>query len=139
MGRFIFLSVLVFFCIETHAGTFSFRCKFLGGQVTNFDNGTPSISSANDMDDLVFDQVDLKKKKARLIGNSGASTIQIFAGFDSIHLIENTEAGNLNLTTIFIPSQAVNSNFFPVVHSRHVQTFSGPLPSQYVGQCTRLR
>ncbi len=124
---------------SAQAQTLSVRCKFSNGQATNFDAGIPQTNRTNDLDELLFDQIDIKKGRARLIGNSGAATIKAFAGFESIHLIEATEAGNMNITTIFISTKTINFNILPVVHSRHMQTLSGPFPSQYLGLCTKLQ
>jgi hypothetical protein len=132
--------VLSFLLLLTsaHAQTFSVRCKFSDGQVTDFDSGIPRSIKTNDLGELLFDQIDVKKNRARLIGNSGAVTIKAFAGFESVHLIEATDSGNMNITTIFVPSNLKSVSSFPVVHSRHVHALSGPLPSQYVGICIRL-
>jgi len=120
------------------AQTLSVRCKFSDGQVTDFDKGNPNTIRASDLSELVFDQIDLTKNTARLIGNVGAETLRAFKGFDSIHLIEATASGNMNITTIFMPLKSKNQSIFAVVHSRHVNTATGPFPSQYLGFCSKL-
>ena len=90
------------------------------------------------MSELVFDQIDVAKNSARLIGNLGAETIRAIEGSDSIHLIEFSNSGNMNITTIFGTNKARSTRTFPVVHSRHIMTPTGAFPSQYLGLCTKL-
>ncbi len=82
---------------------FSVRCHFTNGIVTDFKTGVPSTSSST-MSDLVFDNIDVYKKTARLIGNIGAETITVTKGHDddSVHLTEVTPSRNMNITTIFL-------------------------------------
>ena len=133
----VFVTAIV---LSSHsvAQTLSVRCKFSDGQATDFDKGVPRTIKTNDMSELVFDQIDTKKGTARLIGNLGAETIQVFRGMESIHLIEATDTGNMNITTIYVSAKSKSQSTFPVVHSRHINTHSGPLPSQYVGICSKL-
>jgi len=138
MKSIIILLAAITLSLHSVAQTLSVRCKFSDGQVTDFDKGVPSTVKTNDLSELVFDQIDTKKGTARLIGNQGAGTIQVFRGMESIHLIEATDSGNMNITTIFLSTKIKSQTTFPVVHSRHVSTYTGPLPSQYVGVCSKL-
>lgn len=118
--------------------TQSFRCNFSEGMRTNYDSGKPSTKKANDIGELVFDQLDVKKGTGRLLGNSGASDVSAFLGSNSIHIIEQTMSGNINITTIYDKVKNSLENY-PVVHSRHINLpGSGPLPSQFVGLCKKL-
>jgi hypothetical protein len=116
--------------------TKSFRCNFTDGLITNWDSGKPSSKRNGNFPELVFDQLDMNKGTGRLIGNAGAENVQVFNGDGSIHVIERTKSGNMNITTIFTPLQN-NPNVYPVVHSRHLN-ISGPLVSQFVGICKNL-
>lgn len=88
--------------------------------------------------EIVFDQIDKKNGTARMIGNNGAENVIAIDGRDSVHLVEITASGNMNITTIFQQRDA-RRNSFAGVHSRHVTLMSGgPLPSQYVGLCSKL-
>jgi hypothetical protein len=119
--------------------TLSFRCNFTDGQITNFDSGAPSTKHESKFTELVFDQIDITKKTARLIGNVGVAQVQVIEGTQLIHLVEITNSGNLNLTSIFFTDKSKLSGAFPVVHSRHLKTSpSSPLPSQYIGLCREL-
>jgi len=90
------------------------------------------------MNELVFDQLDTKKGTGRMIGNVGSENVQVLVGDgNSIHIIERTPSGNMNITTVFNP-QRKNSNEYPIVHSRHLNLNGGPLTSQYVGLCKKL-
>ena len=119
------------------AKPFSVKCKFTSGQVTTFDKGTPATSRNNDMPDLIFDQIDVKKQTARMIGNVGAETIKVLLGDDSVHLLEYTKSGNINVTTIFYIQNTIKNSDFPVVHSRHMNA-QGAFPQQYLGLCVKL-
>jgi hypothetical protein len=114
---------------------FSVRCNFSDGLVTNFDSGNPKSKGDASMPELVFDQIDLKKGSARLIGNAGTETVQALKGQDSIHLLEKTMSGNLNITTIFLKTK---NNLLPVVTSRHQSIIDAPFVSHYVGLCKAL-
>lgn len=73
-----------------------------------------------------------------MIGNVGAETIKVLLGDDSVHLLEYTNSGNINITTIFLYQNNIKDSTFPVVHSRHINTLTGALPSQYLGICIKL-
>ncbi len=138
MKKFYVILISLFFCDFLFSQTLSFRCNFTDGQATNFDKGIPKINRETKFMELVFDQIDKTKSTARLIGNIGVAQIQALEGDESIHLVEITNSGNLNITTIFFTDKSKISGSFPVVHSRHMKTLSGPFPSQYVGTCREL-
>ena len=134
---FLFLLSLLYVNIG-FTQTLSYRCNFTDGQITNFDKGSPSTKRENKFTELIFDQIDINKKTARLIGNAGVAQVQALEGDESIHLVEITNSGNLNMTTIFLTDKGKSIGVFPVVHSRHIKIASSPLPSQYVGLCKEL-
>jgi hypothetical protein len=115
----------------------SFRCNFTDGLVTNWESGKTTSKRDGKMTEIVFDQLDTKKGTGRMIGNSGSENVQVLNGDGSIHIVERTLSGNMNITTIFTPSQK-NPMEHPVVHSRHLNFFGGPLVSQFVGFCKKL-
>lgn len=135
--KLIFSSLFLGMCGLVYGQTQSFRCSFSDGFSTEFKSNKPSSSRDKKFDDLTFDQLDTNKGTGRLIGNSGVSNFQVLNGDNSIHIVERTMSGNMNITTIFNTSQNVTGNF-PVVHSRHNNLMSNPLPSQYVGFCKKL-
>jgi hypothetical protein len=139
MKKLLAIFLLMFCGTNVFAQTLSFRCNFTDGQITNFDSGAPSTKHESKFAELVFDQIDTAKKTARLIGNVGVAQVQVIEGNQLIHLVEITNAGNLNLTSIFFTDKSKLSGAFPVVHSRHLKTSpSSPLPSQYIGLCREL-
>jgi hypothetical protein len=120
------------------AETLSFRCKLANGFNTNFDADKPlSKGIQSDMPELIFDQLDMQKGSGRMIGNAGSSNVSVIQGNRSIHVLEATPTGNLNLTTIFLTENKTREGY-PVVHSRHLRLSSGPFPSQHVGSCRKL-
>jgi hypothetical protein len=134
--------LLFIFCLlvnnSAFSQTLSFRCNFTGGQITDYDSGNPKTKRVNDFVELVYDQIDKSKSTARLIGNVGVAQVQAIEGSDSIHLIETTPFGNINITTIFFTEKSKLNGRYPVVHSRHMKSSSGPLPQQYIGLCKEL-
>jgi hypothetical protein len=139
MNKKIIATLIGLFCSTiVFSQTPSFRCNFSNGQITKFENNLPNTKKENGFVELIFDKVDTSKKTARLIGNAGVETVQAIDGDESIHLIEFTASGNMNITTIFISEKFKRTGFFPVVHSRHVKIASSPLPSQYIGTCKEL-
>jgi hypothetical protein len=91
------------------------------------------------MPEVIFDQINVKAGTARIISNNGAGSLTAILGDDSVHLLEITGSGNMNITTIYNPVNPKLNRNYPVVHSRHVQTGAGPYPSQYIGTCERLQ
>jgi hypothetical protein len=114
------------------------RCKFGTGVATNFDNGTPSITTTNsrDMPDLEF-LLNFRTRKVIMGGNQSFEEESFIIGLNSVHILEGTSSGNLTLTTIFgLKSDSDQKKFF-VTHSRHMNLSSGPYPSHYSGICDR--
>lgn len=132
-SKFLFMSLI---CLSVHGNELevTYRCKFSDGQSTDFGAGNP-ISKKSEFPELIFDKVNLSKRTARLIGNNGAVDIQLLAGSDSLHLVEQTPTGNLSIATIFTNVNYVKLNSYPVVISRHMSMSSSPMVSQYRGFC----
>lgn len=79
--------------------------------------------------------LDRTKGNAQLIGNSGASTVQLIALADQLQFLEVTPSGNLNVLIVFAPPEP--GALLPVVHSRHVLISPANVAiSQYAGSCT---
>jgi hypothetical protein len=116
------------------------KCSFSSGVFTDFDTGKPrsAPTKSGDLQDLIFDQIQQDSDKARFIGNAGATDVLVVRGRDSTNLIESTGSGNLNLTTVYRIEKLSPAAGVPVVHSRHVATQNGLIPSQYWGICREL-
>ena len=54
-----------------------------------------------------------------------------------ITFAEQTEVGNINITTVFSDYVGTASRRFIAVQSRHISAL-GPFPSQYHGTCSIL-
>jgi len=118
----------------------SLRCVFDVGTNANFQEKTVEAEKAkgSTLPPIIFDQIDTLSGTARMIGNAGAETVTALSRSNSIHLVELTASGNLNVTTVFNTNDSNSSFDYPVVHSRHIDLSGGPLPSQYYGFCKKL-
>jgi len=83
---------------------------------------------------IIFDSIDLKAGKARIISNQGAGDVSVFATVAGISFIETTGAGNISFTTVFCDIDKDTQDYI-VVQSRHLGGFpiGKPLPSQWHG------
>ncbi len=134
----IFISItLISLTGLVYGQSHTYKCSFTDGFFTEFKSNKQTSSRDKKMDDMTFDQIDIKKGSGRMIGNTGAENVQVLNGDNSIHIVERTLSGNMNITTIFNTSQNTTGGY-PVVHSRHINLMSNPLPSQYVGLCKKL-
>jgi len=118
------------------------RCHLGKGAFAEWKNGKVEIeisrwSKSPEACILIFDSIDLKAGKARIIGNQGARDVIALATPTGITFIEKTPAGNINVTTVFAKYND-GSGDFTFVHSRHLMLIEGPLPSQYYGVCEIL-
>ena len=120
--------------------TTTIKCSFSSGVFTDFDTGKPRSASTKpgDLPDLIFDQIQQDSDRARFIGNAGATDVLVARGRESTNLIESTNSGNLNLTTVYRIEKIGPASGVPAVHSRHVATQNGLIPSQYWGVCREL-
>jgi len=113
----------------------AFKCSFEGGYFTVFeDNGFKSEPGEGMA--FVIASLNLDAGTAQLVGNVGASDLILLPGRESMHFIEQTTSGNLNLTTVYTGA-APDGRFF-AVHSRHVGTGADPWISQFFGLCEGL-
>jgi hypothetical protein len=115
----------------------SFKCTFGPGAVGNWDAGSVKIDRGNFGNPTVvlhFDNVDPTAGTGRLIGNAGSSDLVVLTSGAGLNFIERTGSGNFVFTTIF-RAKARGSNDFIAVMSRHMETPTGPFPSQYHGTC----
>ena len=79
--------------------------------------------------------IDLKKKTARLVAGSASDQVALVLAPVGMQIIEQTPAGNINLTTIF--AAGGQGDTFLAAHSRHLGDLNGPpAVSQAYGTCT---
>lgn len=118
----------------------SFKCSFAGGVFTKIDKGEFKSEDAGKFKDIIFDSIDRKKRKARMIGNQGSTDVASIFMNSALHLIEVTDSGSINTSTIFNPVNPENNtstkDTFFAVHSRHIAPIlSSPMLSQRYGTC----
>ncbi|MHB1095634.1 MAG: hypothetical protein ACYC3F_05635 [Gemmatimonadaceae bacterium] len=117
--------------------TKTFRCTFAASASANMDGDVPKLTTRVDHFELVFDQIDLERGTARLIGNVGAEDVTVIGGSERLSLLEHTGSGNLQVTVIYMAQRSDGQ--FKAVHSRHTALLGGlPLPSQTYGSCRPL-
>jgi len=121
----------------------SIQCEQAKGTQADWDNGSLKLTQVNwegrsgPDTTLTFDSIDTQSGTARLI-SSGAADVAVLTGPSGVTFIEQTDAGNMNFTTIFPYSQPPRSETFIFVRSRHF-FIRGPFPSQYHGTCRILQ
>jgi hypothetical protein len=98
------------------------------------DGAAEVVSRAQDLN-FDIDSIETKKNSARIVGAGGAtahaSTVVTSTG---INVIEATQQGNLNITTIFVAGGPAGK--YLAVHSRHIgDPNSAPTVSQNYGTC----
>jgi hypothetical protein len=94
---------------------------------------TWDFKTETDSDDsqTIYDNIDLEKATARMIGGRGASNVHVLQGPAAYHFLEPTGSG-MSITTIF--GVAKQEQYF-AIYSRHMMDGEIPLPSTYTGTC----
>lgn len=132
--------LILSFCLSsaTLAGDLTFHCNFNFSNGIEYTNG--EYKKANKDNDISFNiHIDMKSKKASLVGNAGEAILLIIAsGDEQISFVQYPQHGEpikiTTTTTIFL--KAGKNNNFPAVHSRHNNFFEDTLySSQYYGFC----
>ena len=130
MIKFIILS-LILMTSNLFAEETSFKCEYEYGYGTSVESGnfkSEIDNASNESLDAIY-TVNASEGTAKIISSFESSALSI-PGPSSIHIIEITDRGNMNTTTIFLPS-------LEAVHSRHVDLL-GMFVSQYYGKCRLL-
>jgi hypothetical protein len=112
--------------------TRSWRCEFTTRAANNWLGEEPVPEVGEEQFVVNLDSVDTTEGTARMIGNVGASDLYVIAGVGTLHFVEVTPSGNLNVTTIF---DAPGAAGMKASHSRHVLILGSPLPAQHYGYC----
>ena len=112
----------------------SLKCEFGSGSYADWKGSKAKVKKDNFDATIIYDSIDLKTSKARMIGNAGSIDVVVLATGTGLTFIEETGAGNIHITTVFA-SYAKGTKDFIVVTSRHLMFISKPLPSQYHGTC----
>lgn len=131
----------------------SIECYFPQGSFANWKGKSMKLEEDRFSNAIHFDNIDSSgKRRARLIGNMGATDVLVFASPTGITFIEQTEIGNFIYTTVFpsylgdkkINSEPSKNTFlfqkaYIAVTSRHgYHPLTGAMPSQFHGYCRIL-
>ena len=126
----------------TAQGKISIRCSFDSGNAADYVGSEIKQKRLpkGDLPPLTFDQINARENTGRMITSSGTNDVLVITGpIGSVHLLENTGYGNINITTVFNVSQITFTKTVAAVHSRHNAspqgTSTNPIPSQYYGTC----
>jgi hypothetical protein len=119
----------------------SFKCSFPVYSVGAWKSGEPQAQIKQaDQFTLTIDQIDTDSGSARVTGTSGPVEVTALLTVSSLHFMERTVTGTLNITTIFVSEGATKR--FRAVHSRHdylpmsIPGFtSEPTVTQNYGMC----
>jgi hypothetical protein len=109
------------------------KCQIKNGSAANWDNDKINIEKAKNNLDIIYDNINLSKQTARLIGNVGSSDVMAISTGVGLTLIEQTATGGLNILTIY-HSKKLKDGSFPCVFSKHIELIT-PYPQQYYGFC----
>lgn len=113
----------------------SLRCTFPKGSYGAWKDGKVEVKPAEFGDPMVFDSIDYRAGKARLIANQGAGDIQAVSSPGAVFFLETTLSGGLNVTFVF-SDRPISKREFLAVTTRHlIVPGQPPLPSQYHGTC----
>jgi hypothetical protein len=136
--------LLTFFCANMVAaeeqvflrllGAKCLKCSFKEGVSTSWNSNGVEVESDQWKGDTIFDSIDIKQGKARIVGNQGVSDTILVGSPAGITFIESTGTGNMVFTTVF-PFYKPGTNDFCAVMSRHMNLMTEALPSQYYGTC----
>jgi hypothetical protein len=119
----------------------SLKCTFPVYAVGSWKNAEPQaqIKQAAQFS-LTIDQIDTDSGSGRVTGTSGPVEVTALLTVSSLHFMERSVTGTLNITTVFVSEGGVKT--FRAVHSRHdylpmsIPGFqSEPTVSQNYGMC----
>jgi len=121
----------------------TFRCAFQVGtaqSLTTNGRGEVQTDAKGFESELVFDSIDRKTGKARMIGNVGSADLVVLGSADTLSLVEITPGGNLMVTAIFSELRRSDrfTDVFQAVHSRSMVLGPEATASQFVGECRGL-
>jgi hypothetical protein len=119
----------------------SLKCSFPLYAVGSWKNGDPQaqIKQAEQFS-LTIDEIDTDSGSGRVTGTSGPVEVTALLTVSSLHFMERSVTGTLNITTVFVSDAGAKK--FRAVHSRHdylpmsIPGFvSEPTVSQNYGMC----
>src|SRR3954464_14085541 len=119
----------------------SFKCSFPVYTVGAWKTGVPQAQIKQaDQFTLTIDEIDTDSGSGRVTGTAGPVEVTALLTVSSLHFMERSVTGTLNVTTIF--SGAEGAKTFRAVHTRHDYLplslpgfVSDPSVSQHYGIC----
>jgi hypothetical protein len=118
----------------------SLRCMYTSSVATWVRGGERSVEQTNDKGTATYDNIDVTKGTARIIGNIGAGDIRVWLDAQGdLWMLEKTPSGNAFVTTVF-PMYAPRTSDFIVLEARHSLSISGTsaLGEESFGTCAIL-
>ena len=118
----------------------SLRCEFPTGTIVNLATDPPAREDAPGPS-VVYDAIDRKNKRARLIGTIGTEDMTVLVGNNTLSLIEITPTGTPIITVVYGQYRTGTRELLAVT-SRHFGHL-GPRESvitlgQYYGSCRQF-
>jgi len=119
----------------------SLKCRFTIYSSGSWKNGEPQAQIRQpEQLTLDVDEIDTDSGSARVTGTSGPADVVSLLTVSSLHLMERSVTGTLNITTVFVGEP--NAKTFRAVHARHDYLpmslpgfVSEPSVSQHYGMC----
>jgi hypothetical protein len=121
------------------------KCRFTIYSSGSWKNGEPQAQIRQpEQLTIDVDEIDTDSGSARVTGTSGPSDVVSLLTVSSLHLMERSVTGTLNITTVFVGD--ANAKTFRAVHARHdylPMSLPGfttePSVSQHYGTCETTR
>jgi hypothetical protein len=119
----------------------SLKCRFTIYTSGSWKNGEPQAQIRQpEQLSLDIDEIDTDSGSARVTGTSGPADVVSLLTVSSLHFMERSVTGTLNITTVFVGEP--NAKIFRAVHARHDYLpmslpgfVSEPSVSQHYGTC----
>lgn len=121
----------------------SLRCYLGPGALADWTSDGPArppvkletfgASSVDSM--IIFDSIDTKANRARLIGNAGADDVAVHQTPLGLVFVDRTMSGGEIFVTVYGVKVQME---YALVYSFHIEIGGVPRPSQYYGTCKIL-
>jgi hypothetical protein len=119
-------------------GARSLQCSYTSSVNTFVRNGHRTIENTTDKGTAIYDNINVIKGTARMVGNIGATDVVVWVDrMGSIWIRERTPFGNEFVTTVF-PTYVEGTKEFVVLESRHSMVGQTILGEESFGTCRIL-
>ncbi len=95
----------------------SLKCKFMVYAVGSWKGGVPQGEVKQAQLSLDIDEIETEDGTARVTGTAGAVHVTALLTASSLHFMERSVTGTLNVTTVFAPGGTAQT--LRAVHARH--------------------